>query len=90
MDCPDAVDAVCARLAELGLRQKDLAEIIGSQARASEVLGRKRALSVAMIRAIHLRLDVPLDVLLDIPAARARAIEDHQLSIDRLRSRARS
>lgn len=61
---PDPVDAVIYRLAELGLKQKDFAEIIGSRSRASEVLARKRPLTLDMIRVIHERLRIPADVLI--------------------------
>ena len=52
-EAPDPIDAIIFRLADLGLKQKDLAEIIGSKSRASEVLTRKRPLTIEMIRAIH-------------------------------------
>ena len=42
LEVPDPIDAVIYRLAELGLKQKDFAEILGSKSRASEVLTRKR------------------------------------------------
>jgi HTH-type transcriptional regulator/antitoxin HigA len=64
IDQPDPIDAIVYRLAELGLKQKDFAEIIGSRSRASEVLARKRPLTLDMIRTIHERLRIPADILI--------------------------
>ena len=46
-----------------GLRQKDFAELIGSQPRASEVLSRRRPLTLSMIRALSAKWNLPADVL---------------------------
>lgn len=64
---PDPVDAVIYRLAELGMKQKDFAKIIGSASRASEILSRKRELTIGMIRAIHEQLRIPADILIGHP-----------------------
>lgn len=61
---PDPIEAILYRLAELDLKQKDFAEIIGSRSRASEVLNRKRELTIEMIRAIHDRLKIPAEILI--------------------------
>jgi HTH-type transcriptional regulator / antitoxin HigA len=68
IDAPDPIDAIVYRLAELGLKQKDLADILGSKSRASEVLNRKRDLNVDMIRLIHERLQIPADILIGQPS----------------------
>jgi HTH-type transcriptional regulator/antitoxin HigA len=47
-----------------GLRQKDLAGIIGSVSRASEVLNRRRPLTVEMIKALHRAWSMPLQSLI--------------------------
>lgn len=44
---------------ERGLLQKDLAQVLGGKNRASEVLARKRPLTLPMIRALHEKLDIP-------------------------------
>lgn len=67
LDAPDPIDAIVYRLAELGLKQKDFADIIGSKSHASEVLARKKPLSLTMIRLIHERLKIPADVLIAYP-----------------------
>jgi len=56
-----------------GLRQYDLAALIGSQPRASEVLNRRRPLTLAMIRTLSAAWDIPADLLVreyDLAAAR--------------------
>lgn len=63
LEKPDPVDAILYRMAEMGLKQKDLAEIMGSKSRASELLGRKRPLTVEMIRVLHERLRISADIL---------------------------
>jgi len=67
LEAPDPIDAVIYRLAELGMKQKDFAEILGSKSRASEVLTRKRGLTIEMIRTIHERLMIPAEILIGHP-----------------------
>jgi HTH-type transcriptional regulator/antitoxin HigA len=50
---PDPVEAIKFHMEQNGFRQKDLAGVIGSESRASEVLSRRRSLTVQMIKAIH-------------------------------------
>lgn len=64
---PDPVSAIEFRMEQQGLTRKDLAPYIGSQSKVSEVLNGKRSLSLAMIRALHAGLDIPLEVLLQKP-----------------------
>jgi HTH-type transcriptional regulator / antitoxin HigA len=61
---PDPIEAIRTRMAERGLRPRDLEPMIGSRARVSEVLGRKRALTLPMIRRLSRELDLPADVLI--------------------------
>lgn len=72
-DRPDPVEAIRFRMDEQGLRQKDLAPLLGGKNRASEVLARKRPLTVAMVRAISESLRIPAELLVREPAARYRA-----------------
>lgn len=62
-DLPDPIDAIEFRMTEQGLRQVDLVPLLGSRSRVSEVLSRKRPLTVQMIRALSTGLGIPLDVL---------------------------
>jgi len=66
---PDPVDAILFRMEERGLRQKDVAGVLGGKNRASEVLARKRPLTLSMIRALHEKLDIPHELLIREPAA---------------------
>lgn len=63
-DLPDPVSAIEFRMEEQGLRQRDLIPILGSRSRVSEVLARKRPLSLQMIRALAESLGIPTDVLI--------------------------
>jgi HTH-type transcriptional regulator/antitoxin HigA len=74
--CPDPLAAIRFRMQERGLKQKDLAPLLGGKNRASEILAGKRALTVAMIRALCKALDIPAEVLIREsrePAAGKRA-----------------
>ena len=63
IDAPDPISAISHVMEARGLRQRDLAELIGSQSHASEVLHRRRPLSLAMIRRLATEWDLPADVL---------------------------
>ncbi len=64
MDAPDPVEAIKFRMEQLGKTQSDLAPIFGSRAKASEVLSRKRDLTLKMIRALHGHLGIPAEILI--------------------------
>ena len=66
-EAPDPIEAIVYRLAELGMKQKDFAKIVGSPSRASEILARKRGLTIEMIRAIHEQLRIPAEILIGHP-----------------------
>src|SRR5437868_11795861 len=68
-DKPDPIEAILFRMEEQGLRQADLAQIVGGKNRASEVLSRKRPLTLAMIRALHRKLGIPSELLIQEPRA---------------------
>jgi HTH-type transcriptional regulator/antitoxin HigA len=63
---PDPIEAIKFRMEQLGYNQSDLADIIGLKSRASEILNRKRKLSLEMIRQIHNQLNIPTDVLIQV------------------------
>jgi HTH-type transcriptional regulator / antitoxin HigA len=65
---PDPIDAVLFRMEQKGLRQKDIAEMLGGKNRASEVLARKRPLTLPMIRSLYEQLDIPAGLLIREPA----------------------
>jgi HTH-type transcriptional regulator/antitoxin HigA len=64
VDLPDPVEAIRFRMEQEGLKQKDLEPYFSGKNRVSEVLNRKRPLSLAMIRALHHGLGIPAEVLL--------------------------
>ncbi len=64
IEAPDPIEAIRFRMEQLELTNKDIAEIIGSKSRASEILNRKRPLTVEMIRALHNKLGVPAESLI--------------------------
>ncbi|MFZ4058006.1 MAG: helix-turn-helix domain-containing protein [Ferruginibacter sp.] len=64
IDLPDPVEAIKFRMEQLGYTQTDLANVIGLKSRASEILNRKRKLSLENIRQLHDKLNIPTDVLI--------------------------
>jgi HTH-type transcriptional regulator/antitoxin HigA len=63
IDFPDPIEAIKFRMEQLGYKQKDLAQAIGLKSRVSEILNRKRKLTLDMIRKLHLELRIPTEVL---------------------------
>jgi len=61
---PDPIEAIKFRMEQMGYNQNDLANIVGLKSRASEILNRKRKLSLEMIRQLHEQLNIPTDVLI--------------------------
>lgn len=61
---PDPIEAIKFRMEQMGYNQTDLANIVGLKSRASEILNRKRKLSLEMIRQLHKSLHIPTDVLI--------------------------
>ncbi|WP_180899769.1 helix-turn-helix domain-containing protein [Martelella soudanensis] len=64
MDPPDPVEAIKFRMEQQGLSRKDLEPIIGPRGRVSDILNRKRGLSIDMIRQLHEQLGISADVLI--------------------------
>jgi len=60
---PDPIEAIRFRMDQLGLHRKDLEPFIGQKSKVSEVLNRKRPLSLPMIRSLHRSLGIPAAVL---------------------------
>jgi HTH-type transcriptional regulator/antitoxin HigA len=65
IELPDPIDAINFRLEQLGLSRKDLESSIGSRGRVSEILNRKRNLTLSMIRKLHECLNIPADILIN-------------------------
>lgn len=60
---PDPIEAIKYRMEQMGMQQKDLAEAMGFKSRVSEVLNRKRKLTLEMIRKLNEILKIPTEVL---------------------------
>ena len=60
---PDPVEAIRFRMEQLGMTRRDLEALLGGRGRVSEILSRKRRLSLTMIRRIHRTLRIPLESL---------------------------
>ncbi|MEZ4772326.1 MAG: helix-turn-helix domain-containing protein [Bacteroidia bacterium] len=59
----DPIEAIKFRMEQMGMKQKDLAEIIGYKSRVSEILSKKRKLTLEMIRKLHSSLKIPTEIL---------------------------
>ncbi len=64
IEAPDPIEAIKIRMEELKLKQVDLVDVIGSKSRVSEVLNRKRKLTIEMIRNLTKRLNLSPDLLI--------------------------
>ncbi|MFZ5553667.1 MAG: helix-turn-helix domain-containing protein [Bacteroidota bacterium] len=64
IEAPDPIEAIKFRMEQMGYKQKDLEEIIGFKGRVSEILNRKRKLSLEMIRNLHEKMNIPLESLI--------------------------
>jgi len=63
IEAPDPIEAIKFRMEQEGLKQKDLVTIVGSKSRVSEILNRKRKLTIEMIRNLHKQLHIPVESL---------------------------
>lgn len=65
IEAPDPIEAIKIRMEELNIRQKDLVGIIGGKSRVSEILNRKKKLTVDMIRELERVLHISASVLVN-------------------------
>ena len=63
IDVPDPIEAIRFRMEQQGLEDKDLIAFLGQRSRVTEVMNRKRGLSITMIRKLHDGLKIPLECL---------------------------
>lgn len=70
IDPPDPVEATKIRMEQMNLSRKDLEPLLGSRGRVAEVISRRRALSLEMIRKLHRKLHIPLESLFAIEKKR--------------------
>lgn len=64
IDLPDPIEAIKFRMEQLNYSQNDLAKVIKSKSRASEILNKKRKLTIGMIRKLAEELHIPTEVLI--------------------------
>lgn len=64
IDPPDPIQAILFRMEQQELKQADLAPLMGGANRVSEVLSKKRKLSLKMIRNLHSKLRIPFESLM--------------------------
>ncbi|MVA36376.1 helix-turn-helix domain-containing protein [Agrobacterium vitis] len=64
MDPPDPIEAIKFRMEQEGMTRKDLEPIFGTRNRTSEILNRRRGLSIEMIRQLHAKLGISAEVLI--------------------------
>ena len=69
---PDPIEAIKFRMDQMGLKPSDLAKFLGGRGRVSEVLNRKRPLSVSMMRSLYQNLHISAETLLAEPSAKYR------------------
>jgi HTH-type transcriptional regulator/antitoxin HigA len=67
IEAPKPVEAIIFRMDQLGMKQKDLANLLGSKSRASEILSGKRSLSLRQIKILYKKLGIPAEVLIQEP-----------------------
>ena len=65
IDAPDPIEAIKIRMEEMDLKQKDLVGIIGGKSRVSEILNKKKKLTVEMIRKLEKTLNISASVLVN-------------------------
>lgn len=70
---PDPIAAILFMMEQKGLARRDLEPAIGSRGRVSEILNRKRPLTLPMVRALSVLLDLPMDVLVQEYETRSAA-----------------
>ncbi len=81
---PDPIEAILFRMEQQNLTPRDLVPFIGSRSKVSEVISRKRPLSLSMIRALHSGLGIPAESLIrdqDVPPSQDYLIEWKRLPI---------
>ncbi len=70
MDLPDPIEAIKFRMDQLGLKQQDLIPFVGSRSKVSEILNRKKNLTLSMMRGLNTGLGIPAEVLLYEPGGK--------------------
>lgn len=64
IEAPDPVEAIKYKMEQMNMSKKELGEILGYTSRVSEILNRKRKLTLEMVRNLHEKLNIPLESLI--------------------------
>ncbi len=73
IDPPDPIEAIKLRMQQRGLTRQDLEKVLGSKSRVSEVLNRKRPLTLEMIRRLHKLWGIPAESLIQSTTQKRRS-----------------
>jgi HTH-type transcriptional regulator/antitoxin HigA len=73
IDPPDPIEAIKLRMQQRGLSRRDLERVLGSKSRVSEVLNRKRPLTLAMIQRLHSLWAIPAESLIQPTTCKRRS-----------------
>jgi len=65
INLPNPIEAIKFRMKQMNLKQKDLIPYIGSKSKVSEIMSGKRKLNLRMIRNLHKKFDISLEVLIN-------------------------
>jgi len=61
---PDPIEAIKFRMEQMGMTKEDMVKYLGSQSRVSEILNRKRKLTLRMVKSLYKGLKIPAEILL--------------------------
>ncbi len=61
---PDPIDAIKFRMEQMGMTNSDMVQYLGSQSRVSEILNKRRKLTLSMIKSLYKGLKIPAEILL--------------------------
>ncbi|MFC2112502.1 type II toxin-antitoxin system HigA family antitoxin [Bacteroidota bacterium] len=64
IEAPDPIEAIKFRMEQLNMKRKDLAVVLGYRSRVTEILSKRRKLSINMIRNLHEKLNIPYESLI--------------------------
>lgn len=64
IEAPDPIEAIKIRMQDMKLKQSDLAQAMGGKSRVSEILNRRRRLTLEMVRNLSSMLSIPAEVLI--------------------------
>ena len=64
IEAPDPIEAIKYRMEQMNMKKKDLASILGYRSRVTEILNRRRKLTLKMIRNLHNKLNIPYESLI--------------------------